>query len=72
MIGALPFMRRQVRNLGVALAFVVVASGLWYWQERDVRERLDTAPLRREDFLCFGTTSGSSRCRSTVQRKSPC
>lgn len=40
MIGALPFVRRQVRNLGVSLVFVVVASGLWYWQERDVRERL--------------------------------
>jgi len=40
MIDAVPFVRRQVRNLGVLLAFVVVASGLWYWQERDVRERL--------------------------------
>jgi len=31
---------RGARRLAVALVFVVVASGLWYWQERDVRERL--------------------------------
>lgn len=31
---------RGLRKLGISLVFVVVASGLWYWQERDVRERL--------------------------------
>ncbi|MCG7600687.1 DNA/RNA non-specific endonuclease [Halomonas sp. McH1-25] len=40
MISSLPFVRRQVRNLGVSLLFVMVASGLWYWQEQDVRDRL--------------------------------
>lgn len=40
MILFLPFVRRQVRNLGVALLFVLAGSGLWYWQEQDVRDRL--------------------------------
>lgn len=29
-----------MRNLGVSLLFVLAASGLWYWQEQDVRDRL--------------------------------
>lgn len=32
--------RRQARNLGVSLLFVAVATGLWYSQERDYRDRL--------------------------------
>lgn len=32
--------RRQARGLGVSLLFVVVASGLWYGQERQVRDQL--------------------------------
>lgn len=40
MLLSFPFMRRQVRNLGVTLLFVLAASGLWYWQEQDVRDRL--------------------------------
>ncbi|WP_189470654.1 DNA/RNA non-specific endonuclease [Litchfieldella qijiaojingensis] len=32
--------RRQARNLGVSLVFVMVATGLWYTQERDYRDRL--------------------------------
>ncbi|SHE56856.1 endonuclease G [Modicisalibacter ilicicola DSM 19980] len=40
MLLSLPFLRRQVRNLGVSLLFVLAASGLWYWQEQDVRDRL--------------------------------
>lgn len=32
--------RRLVRGVGISLVFAVVGSGLWYWQERDVRDRL--------------------------------
>ncbi|MDV6320597.1 DNA/RNA non-specific endonuclease [Chromohalobacter sp. HP20-39] len=32
--------RRLVRGTGIALIFAVVGSGLWYWQEREVREQL--------------------------------
>lgn len=34
------FVWRQLRNLGVLLLFVLVAGGLWLWQEWEVRERL--------------------------------
>ena len=32
--------RRLVRGAGISLVFAVVGSGLWYWQERDVRDQL--------------------------------
>lgn len=40
MILSFPFVRRQVRNLGITLLFVVTGTGLWYWQEQDVRDQL--------------------------------
>ncbi|WP_280568570.1 DNA/RNA non-specific endonuclease [Chromohalobacter sp. 296-RDG] len=32
--------RRLVRGAGISLVFAVVGSGLWYWQEREVRDQL--------------------------------
>src|SRR5690554_1165180 len=36
----LPRWRRQARRFGITLLFVVVTSGLWYGQERQVRDQL--------------------------------
>ncbi|MFB9147408.1 DNA/RNA non-specific endonuclease [Halomonas alkalicola] len=35
-----PRWRRQVRRFGITLVFVLVTSGLWYGQERQVRDQL--------------------------------
>lgn len=55
MLLSLPFLRRQVRNLGVSLVFVVAASGLWYWQEQDVRDRLSWMGVPTWDALGLTT-----------------
>ncbi len=34
------FLRRMMRRAGVAVLFAAVGSGLWYMQEREVRDRL--------------------------------
>ncbi|MES3675141.1 DNA/RNA non-specific endonuclease [Halomonas elongata] len=34
------FLRRMMRRAGIAVLFAVVGSGLWYMQEREVRDRL--------------------------------
>lgn len=34
------FLRRMMRRTGVAVLFALVGSGLWYMQEREVRDRL--------------------------------
>ncbi|GED21273.1 DNA/RNA non-specific endonuclease [Halomonas halmophila] len=34
------FLRRMMRRTGVAVLFAAVGSGLWYMQEREVRDRL--------------------------------
>lgn len=47
------FLRRQVRNLGVSLLFVLVATGLWYWQEQDVRDQLSWMGVPTWDELGF-------------------
>ncbi|TDX28092.1 endonuclease G [Modicisalibacter xianhensis] len=51
MMLSMSFVRRQVRNLGISLLFVMVASGLWYWQEQDVRDRLSWMGVTTWDEL---------------------
>ncbi|WP_227367606.1 DNA/RNA non-specific endonuclease [Halomonas sp. M20] len=51
MLLSFPFLRRQVRNLGVTLLFVLAATGLWYWQEQDVRDRLSWMGVPTWDAL---------------------
>nr|WP_299243226.1 DNA/RNA non-specific endonuclease [uncultured Halomonas sp.] len=51
MLLSFPFIRRQMRNLGVSLLFVSVATGLWYWQEQDVRDRLSWMGVPTWDTL---------------------
>lgn len=51
MIFPTAFVRRQVRHVGVSLLFVVAASGLWYWQEQDVRDRLSWMGVPTWDTL---------------------
>nr|WP_298410818.1 DNA/RNA non-specific endonuclease [uncultured Halomonas sp.] len=53
MLLSFPFIRRQVRNLGVSLLFVSVATGLWYWQEQDVRDQLSWMGVPTWDTLGF-------------------
>ncbi|MGC3871754.1 DNA/RNA non-specific endonuclease [Halomonas sp. GXIMD04776] len=53
MLLSFPFVRRQMRNLGVSLLFVLAATGLWYWQEQDVRDRLSWMGVPTWDSLGF-------------------
>ncbi|SDL29351.1 endonuclease G [Modicisalibacter muralis] len=41
----------MVRNLGISLLFVLVGTGLWYWQEQDVRARLSWMGLPTWDVI---------------------
>nr|WP_297460618.1 DNA/RNA non-specific endonuclease [uncultured Halomonas sp.] len=41
----------MVRNLGISLLFVLVGSGLWYWQEQEVRDRLSWMGLPTWDEI---------------------
>ncbi|MFC3284653.1 DNA/RNA non-specific endonuclease [Litchfieldella rifensis] len=43
--------RRQARNLGISLVFVLVATGLWYTQEQDYRDRLSWMGVPTWDAL---------------------
>nr|WP_298377236.1 DNA/RNA non-specific endonuclease [uncultured Halomonas sp.] len=53
MLLSFSFVRRQVRNLGISLLFVSVATGLWYWQEQDVRDQLSWMGVPTWDTLGF-------------------